>query len=71
MDISLSKLWEMVKDRDAWHAIVLEVERAGHDWATEQQWLCHTFKDFALFPFLPYQKYLEQCMHYGLCHDFH
>ena len=22
MDMSLSKLWEMVKDRDAWHAVV-------------------------------------------------
>ena len=22
VDISLSKLWEMVKDRDAWHAAV-------------------------------------------------
>ena len=25
VDISLSKLWEMVKDRDAWHAVVHEV----------------------------------------------
>ena len=22
MDISLSRLWEMVKDREAWHAVV-------------------------------------------------
>ena len=25
MDMSLSKLWEMVKDRKAWHAAIHEV----------------------------------------------
>ena len=32
MDMSLSKLWEMVKDRDVWHA-------AGHGVAKSQTWL--------------------------------
>ena len=28
MDMSLSKLWEMVKDRDAWRAAVHEVTKS-------------------------------------------
>ena len=37
MDASLSKPWEMVKDREAWYAAVHEVAKVGHDRATEQQ----------------------------------
>ena len=36
-DRSLSKLLEMVKDRDAWPAVVLGWQRITHDLATEQQ----------------------------------
>ena len=37
-DINLSKLWEIVKDREAWHAIQsMGLQRIGHDLATEQQ----------------------------------
>ena len=32
MDMSLSKLWEIVKDREAWHAAV---HRVAHDLATD------------------------------------
>ena len=31
VDMSLSKLLEMVKDREAWHAAVHGSQRVGHD----------------------------------------
>ena len=35
VDMSLSKLWEMVKDREAWHAAIHGVTKSGtqlSDW---------------------------------------
>ena len=36
MDMSLSKLWETVRDREDWRAAVHGVTKR-HNWATEQQ----------------------------------
>ena len=37
MDMSLSKLCKIVKDREAWRAAVYGVAKIRYDWVTEQQ----------------------------------
>ena len=50
MNMSLNKLREMVKDREAWRDTVHGVKRVGHDWATGQQLLINhiQFKTYAM-----------------------
>ena len=37
VDMNLSKLWKMLKDREAWCAAFQGVAKSRHDLATEQQ----------------------------------
>ena len=38
MDMSLSRLRELVMDREDWHATIHGSQRGGHDWTTELNW---------------------------------
>ena len=37
MNMNLSKLWEMAKDREAWHAAVYGVTKSWHNFVTKHE----------------------------------
>ena len=37
INMNLSKLWDVVKNREAWHTQFMGSQRVGHDAATAQQ----------------------------------
>ena len=60
-DMSLSKFWEIVKDREAWLVAVHEIsESVGHDLVTEQ-WTLYLEALFHTYPLSATQQVWKKC----------
>jgi len=49
MNMNLTKLRELVMDKEAWRAAVMRSQRVGYDWATELNWTEPHGKSLLLF----------------------
>ena len=57
MNKNLGKLWEMVKNRKAWHAATMGPQRVGHDLVTEPQ--KHLSKNCRLVYYTSQRRYRD------------
>ena len=74
MDMSLSKLWEIVKDRVVRRAAVHEVAKIRDDWGTEQQqqkkWRLYHITVLPILPrpsLHPLSRIVNTCLLFGRC----
>ena len=74
MEMSLNRLWELVMDRDAWHAAVHGITKSWtwlRDW-TELNWTCLSVTHVTAAPVLsdPHANLVwGKCFCWGLCCD--
>ena len=62
MDMSLSKLWELVMDREAWCAAVHWLQGVGNDWVTKLNWTeLNTFSEIHMLKLLPRKNKRNYC----------
>ena len=63
MDVSLSKLRQLVMDREAWHTALHGLQRVGHDWVTELNWVIIQAQTICL-AWCPSSSYSEHILFY-------
>ena len=67
MDVSLSELWELVMDREAWCAAIYGVAKSRtrlSDW-TELNWTCLSLSLYGRFPSIKWADYILPFQHWG------